>query len=286
MLAPARGRADPDPLTGIRISVLGLQEKLGSPPLPSLERKSPRQIVLQGGYAISNIDERVSEERQQRLGVPAEQGLGKLQGPTAGFGFTTRSKDLLGYYIFGAFNRLSGELTVSVQGDKNYEFRGMKGIGYGVSAGLSLRVYENNEGNFAVGGLAGPVYASFRSSFKVVSVDTNGMRFDVDSNLPTYGALGGIQAGWRIAKWLYVNPYAIYYIELSQSCKQGAESQQYSDSSCEEFGFVQLPMSFFSYGLNVGLRNFYVGVYSKVVNDASYGQLKFSNYQASLTIPF
>ena len=265
-----------DPLTGVRISVLATQTVLAAPPLPSLETTKHGELAVQGSYISANVNDSQVLKATQGPDFTVYT-TGQFRGGATGLGYTTPTRSDFGFFIFGTYNYLTGNIQMAVPGSPTFAISDMHNQGISGASGLSWRLWKSNYHLFALGIFFGPTASLFNSKFTVQGTNYN-------SSPNAFGAMAGAQMEFKILG-ISFNPYAIYYQDFSDGCKKfSADNADVIDinSTCKEGqNYLNLPLSFAAYGMNAGFGDFTIGVYSHVKKDSTLNAINLENYQLS-----
>ncbi len=141
--------AGPDPLTGIRISLLGVETVLSSPPLPDLNTNAKGHFNLAGGYMTASVN----SSDTTPAGVSTANG--SFRGGSAAIGYSTASNTRLGYFVFATANTVSGKIDL-VESGFTLSLANMKNSGYSITGGSSFRVWSAEHFPMSFGIFGGP----------------------------------------------------------------------------------------------------------------------------------
>lgn len=279
--------AAPDPLTGVRVSLIGLQTVLASPPLPSLDIENRGEATFQLAYLKARVNDSYSVAAQGDDSPSTGRARGSFKGYGFGIGLTTSARHDFGFYGFGIYNSINGDLRISTDGFPTaLNLADMKNTGAAFATGVSLRLIGTKKNALSMGIFAGPTLSYFTSTFKAASEDTSVATVDYSATPSTYGAMGGVQMGVTIAK-VYLNPYAIYYRDLSDGCKDFNPGGATPNSECSgRLNALKLPLSFGVYGINVGFYNLFITAYSQLENHETLETIDLTKFQISYAFKF
>ncbi len=274
----------PDPLTGVRISLLGIQTALSEPPIPDLHDTHKGSLAVAGSLIIANVSD------TETSGGFSLVSNGSFLGGGVGLGYSSPTSNRIGYFVFATANYVSGNLQMNGNG-VIINLANMKNEGFGTAAGGSLRLWKMKSLDFSGGIFVGPTFSYFSSKFNVqdqTGATVGGGTYTAQPT--TLGAMGGAQIGFTLIG-IYFNPYAIYYQDFSDGCRNFNTSIPLAAdapaSQCSEGPyFIKLPLSYFVYGINVGIKSFFFTAYSHVNKDSSMNSINLNAYQASYRFDF
>ncbi len=267
-----------DPLLGVRVSLLASEHLLADPPLPDLSKSARPEATLGASYLAANLNSAGS--------VSQTYYSGHFSGESISLGYKFTGSRNVGYFVFlagssikGSSNLGSTSFVTSLNDFNTSTFVGMMGLSY--------RILGADRSPLALGLLTGIGGSTFSSSFNVSSTgDTSSVSYGAKPTI--YGAMAGAQIAMHFGK-IFINPYALYFQELSKKCKAYSTSNTADDGS----GFdstcfastgprtIGLSASFFAYGANVGYDNFTLNIYSQVAPDSSMSSITFNNFSLS-----
>lgn len=288
-LAPALAFGAADPLTGVRISLLGLQAALAAPPLPSLDSKHRGSITPVAAYLKATLKAEETAAAPDGYNNTTQRTAGNFKGHSLGLGFATAGKNSLGFYGFFVYDKMDGDVKLTVDEDAaaTVELQGMKNSGYALAAGVSYRLIRTQKDAFSVGVFAGPTYTKLSSAFTAKLVASNQAAF-YSADPASFGAHAGLQAGLRLLD-LYVNPYAILYGDFSDGCKSYSPASSNigggTGGRCGA-GKLHLNMATGVFGVNVGVWGLFLTAYSHFDKDPALGGAELTQYVVSYTFLF
>ncbi len=211
---------------------------------------------------------------------------GQFRGGSFGVGYatSTNGKKRLGYFLFATANSISGGLELEEAGVK-VSLSNMQNKGFTLSGGASLRLWSMKWSDFSAGIFGGPTVSVFSSKFSVKVSDAKVLGGGDYSATPySFGAMIGAQTGVTVLG-IYLNPYFIYYKDLTDGCKRyNGYAPEISKSGCSQgANYIRLPLTFSAYGINIGIGSFFLSAYSQGDKDASLDAIDLYNLKLSYT---
>lgn len=279
-----------DPMIGIHIGQLVANNILASPPMPTIAEQN-KSANLHISPVVSYL--------KVNAGKSDDDYSGTLSGYSAGVGFTLDSKTKLSYYGFATYSQTKGGIDQNgLSSTYGTSLKDMQNIALNLSMGASLRLWSAKDFPLVIGILAGPFVSSFTSKLVANTTDPNssGTRFDSNysSDSLVYGPMAGVQGYFQIGG-LAVNPYFLYYKDLSGKCQPYktdspiADQQSWPDStkSCDATNKeIYIDGTFSAYGLILGWHGIALNVLSHPSDDSDLSSITVQSYTLSYTLDF
>lgn len=284
LLSSPVAHAEVSPTIGAQISVAAAQELLASPPLPSLENGGSKSIAPQAGYMVANTSGHEDGETIGSVTIPGYDYKGKIEGGSAGVGFTSPPNGRIGWFGLMIGSYMKGDITINDDTAGTARLKDITSKVLAGAAGISVRVLGESKSMFAVGLFAGPAFMKVESSFTVVNTGIND-RYKLNPLM--YGPYGGLQAKLRLGNFL-INPYVLYFDDLKRKCKKFDEMPNNQNLQCESEtnaekrgGGTDLDATFTAYGVFLGYKRLRLNVYSNALRAKEFDEIDMTTYSLS-----
>jgi hypothetical protein len=262
MFAEARGQSfSLDPKVGVQISMSSLQSILAAPPLPRIDggRRNETPVV------INYVTAQYETPDATNVGTIDE---GEFSGYSYAAGLVAKEKNGARMFFWLMGNSVSGDINAT-SGGSTTKVSDLEAGSQAATMGYSKRLFGGTKSLLNFGAFGGATVINFDSTFIVPS---SGGDIELAFSPVMYGALAGVQFNIYM-KGFVVNPYYIYFKELSEKCKD-------LDGS----GFcVDISGSFLGMGFNVGYKKILFNVQSSVLQDEVFDGIKTDTYGISYT---
>ena len=253
--------AELDPLTGARVSMVGIQKLLAAPFLPNLEERHPR-FGVQASYMTAKLGGQ--PENYDRY-------LGKFNGLSGGFGYSPKLKEGYGYFVNGMVMRMNGDVRVQgITQASSFSTTGVVAL-----AGASARLIGREDGAFLFGVFAGPSLMHISSSL--------GLGEGAVTSQPNLiGVTAGAQARLKFRK-VMANPCVLTSQNVYGACVRiNAPGGIDVPKGCSgTSNSIALRPSFTAFGLVVGYGDFALNIMSQLINDVELVDVAAQNYAIS-----
>jgi hypothetical protein len=266
---------------GLRFGALIGQQRLASPPLPSLDKNKKTKFGLQGAYVGGQIDGTYYIVASDGANVPVQLYSGYSRAYSGGLAYTSPSFGPYSIFAFGIYTQGAANFPINFS---NVNFENSKLISKAGGMGANYVLSGDGDSFFKLGLFGGVFISVADTSFDYVMPEggyTPGTpsSFDVTAGFTDYGPMGGLQA--EITLWkFHARSFVMYARDFTNKCV---------DLHVNEFVqscFTNIDSTFGSYGLSLGALGFNLTIYSKLWGKIDDFDVRFEKYQLGYTLAF
>ena len=257
---------------GLRFASLIGQQRLASPPLPSLEATKRHKFNVQGAYVGGHIDGTYYVTASDGAEVPVQLYSGYARAYSGASSYTSPSFGRFSLFAFGIYTRGAANFPINFS---NVYFQDSKLISISGGLGTNYLLF-GADFPLKLGLFGGAFISKADASFNYVPMVPS-HNFAISSRVTDFGPMAGVLAElhvWRFA----ARSFAMYAYDVTPQCVD------LSVDSTAFPCFSKLNSSFGSIGASVGLFGFNVTVYSRIRGKIDDFDIVFERYQLGYTL--
>jgi hypothetical protein len=260
---------------GSRFGALIGQQKLASPPLPSLETNERHKIHIQSAYLSGDISALYYFRASDGSMAPVLGYQGKSQAYSGALAYASPSIGRFSLFTFGLYTR--GAANLELFGGAKFENSEL--VSTVGALGTNYVLFGAGDSPFKVGLFGGVFVSKVDSSYDYVASSGSVSRFPVTADFVDYGPFAGVQAELRVWK-LSARSFVMYAWDITKDAVD-----LYVNGYKQSSSLVKLNSSFGAIGASVGFYRFSISVYSRIWGKIDQFDIKFKKYQVGYTFP-
>lgn len=258
---------------GLRFGALIGQQRLASPPLPSLAATKNHKFNIQGAYVGGHIDGLYYLTASDGALVPVRLYAGYARAYSGAFSYTSPSIGRYSLFTFGIYTRGAANFPINFS---NVNFQDSKLVSISGGIGANYLLFGEGDSPLKLGAFGGGFVSKADAFFNYVPMGTTTV-FPISSEFTDFGPMAGLLAELHVWKFA-ARSFAMYAYDVTPQCVD------LSVNTTPQKCFSRLNSSFGSLGASVGLFGFNVTVYSRVKGKINDFDIQFERYQLGYTL--
>jgi len=263
----------------LRFAALIAQQRLASPPLPSLKVNQESKLGLQSSYIKGSIEAMYYFEASDGAMVPVRGYSGNSEAYSGALSYTSPSIARFSFFAFGIHTRGTSYIEIPWI---SATFQNNQNSATSMSIGANRVFLGNNDSFMRIGYFAGAFLSQASAQYDYVLTEGtvppgSPPLFGVQSQFTKHGGLAGIQAEMSVSR-LSLKSHLMYAHDFTQPC---VDIKIYNTVfPC----YLDVDSTFVSVGASVGLWGFSFSLYSQIWNKIENFDIRFKKYQLSYTL--